>query len=71
MEGGRKGTCVYPKSQRNIFGLLVTHSSLAENFVFSFKSTDFHLQTMMCSQEVACIVSLCKLRLLLVPFVLL
>lgn len=56
-----------PKSQRNFFSLLVTHSSSAENFVFSFKITDFHLQTITCSQEVTCFVFLCKL---LVVFVL-
>lgn len=59
-----------PQSQRNIFILLVTHSSLAENFVFSFKITDFHLQTIMCSQEVTCIVSLCKLLLAVFVFLL-
>lgn len=59
---GETGPCPpNSKSQRNMSSLTVTHFSSAENFVFSFKTTDFHLQTIMCSQEVTYFVFLCKL----------
>lgn len=47
-------------SQRNMFSLIVTHVSSEENFVFSFKIADFHLQTIACSQEVMHFVFLWK-----------
>lgn len=48
------------KSQRNTFSLPVTHASLEENCFFLQKS-DFHRQTIACSQEVMHFVFLWKM----------